>query len=212
MIRQQRDEFGTMLGDVDEIMKTISRVLLAASVCGIGLQNPAFAFTPNTTPLTRNEKTIENFGTGVAIALPVIAGGITLWKGDRRGSAQLITETVLTVGTAYALKNLIRERRPDGSDYHSFPSNTTALAASGSTFLWRRYGWEYGLPAVAMTEFVAYSRVQARQHRWYDTLASSAIAAGYGFVLIPRFKKRYNVDTSLEAAPDGAMIRLSYAW
>jgi membrane-associated phospholipid phosphatase len=162
------------------------------------------------TPISSREKTIENLGTGVAIALPVIAGGITLFKNDRKGSLQLITETFLTVGTAYALKNIVRERRPDGSDYQSFPSDTTALAASGSSFLWRRYGWEYGLPAFAATQFVSWSRIQAKQHHWYDTLASSAIAAGYGYLITTPLKKRYNISTDLEAAPDGALVRMSY--
>jgi len=148
----------------------------------------------------------------MAIALPIVAGGIAVWKHDRVGVAQLAVERLLTVGTAYALKNVVRERRPDGSDYQSFPSETTAVAASGSTFLWDRYGWQYGVPATALTEFVSYSRVQARQHRWYDTLASSAIAAGYGFVVTTPFKRKYNINTALEAAPDGGLIKLSYAW
>jgi membrane-associated phospholipid phosphatase len=185
-------------------------ILIIVSVAG--LSQPAFAFTPNKTPLTSTEKNIETLGTGIAVALPLVAGGITLWKRDRVGSAQLLVETVLTVGTTLALKNIVRERRPDGSDYQSFPSDTTALAASGSSFLWGRYGWQYGLPATALTEFVSYSRVQARQHRWYDTLASSAIAAGYSYILTTPFKRRYNIDTSLSANPDGGEIRFSYAW
>jgi membrane-associated phospholipid phosphatase len=172
----------------------------------------AQAFTPNKTPLTSTEKHIEQLGTGIAIALPLVAGGIAYYKNDRVGIAQLVVESAMTLGTVYALKNIVREQRPDGSDFHSFPSETTALAASGSSFLWRRYGWEYGLPAFAMTQFVSYSRVQAHQHRWYDTLASSGIAAGYAYVLGTPFQRRHNIDTSLEAAPDGAMVRLSYQW
>jgi len=67
---------------------------------------------------------------------------------------QLTVETVFTVGTAYALKNIVRERRPDGSDFQSFPSDTTALAASSSSYLWGRYGWQYGLPAFAATQLL----------------------------------------------------------
>jgi hypothetical protein len=172
----------------------------------------AQAFTPNKAPLTSSEKNIETLGKGIAIALPVVAGGIAWYKDDKVGIAQLVVESALTVGTVYALKNIVREQRPDGSDFHSFPSETTAIAASGSSFLWRRYGWEYGLPAFAMTQFVSYSRIQAHQHRWYDTLASSGIAAGYAYVLGTPFKKRYNVETSLEPASDGAMLKLSYQW
>jgi hypothetical protein len=68
------------------------------------------------------------------------------------------------------------------------------------------------LPAALTTEFVAHSRVQAKQHHWYDTLASSAIATKYGYVLTTPFKRRYNIDTSLEAPPDDAAIHLSYRW
>jgi membrane-associated phospholipid phosphatase len=154
--------------------------------------------------------TLETAGTGIAIALPLVAGGITLYKHDRMGSAQLVAETLLTVGTAYGLKQIVRERRPDGSDYQSFPSDTTALAASGSSFLWGRYGWQYGLPAFALTQFVSFTRVNAKKHHWYDTMASSALAAGYGYIVTTPFQKRYNITTSLDAAPDGGMLHLSY--
>ena len=97
------------------------------------IATPAFAFTPNTTPLSKSEKNIETIGTGVAIALPLVAGGITLLKHDRVGTAQLLVESALTVGTAFALKQIVKERRPNGSDYQSFPSDTTAIAASGSS-------------------------------------------------------------------------------
>ena len=157
-------------------------------------------------------QTITTAGSGIAIALPIIAGGISVYKGDWTGVAQLTVETALTVGTAYALKNIVREQRPDGSDFHSFPSATTALSASGSSYLWGRYGWQYGLPAFVATQFVSYSRVQAKQHHWYDTLASSAIAAGYGYLITTPFQERYNIYSDLEASPDGAVVRLSYNW
>src|ERR1019366_1530322 len=119
------------------------------------------AFTINKTPLTSTQKNIESAGTGLSIALPIVAAGIAWEKNDvRLGWAQLAAETVLTVGTVYVLKNVIHEERPNGADNKSFPSDTTALAASGSSFLWGRYGWEYGLPATAVTGFVAYSRIQ----------------------------------------------------
>lgn len=180
---------------------TVAQPAWAASTT-VNLGTPA--------PLSKTKKDIETLGSGVAIALPLVAGGISYFKHDTMGLAQLTVETVFTVGTAYALKNIVRERRPDGSDYQSFPSDTTALAASGSSYLWGRYGWQYGLPAFLATQFVSYSRIQAKKHHWYDTLASSAIAAGYGYALTTPFKRKYNIDTSLQATPDGAAISLSY--
>ncbi len=72
-------------------------------------------------PLTSMEKNIETIGTATAIAMPLAAGAFSFYKKDRIGLEQLATETVLTVGTAWALKQFVREQRPDGSDFHSFP-------------------------------------------------------------------------------------------
>jgi membrane-associated phospholipid phosphatase len=154
--------------------------------------------------------TLETLGTGIAIALPAVAGGIAVYKDDWVGVAQLGVGGVATVGTAEILKNVVRERRPDGSDYHSFPSATTAVAASGSSFLWARYGWQYGLPALAVSEFVAYTRVESKQHHWYDTLASSGIAAGYAFIFDTRYREPRHLYSSLSATPDSAYLQLTY--
>ena len=153
---------------------------------------------------------LETVGTGVAVALPIVAGGIAVSKNDWIGVEQLGVEGILTVGTAYGLKQIVRERRPDGSDYHSFPSATTAVSASGSSFLWGRYGWQYGLPAFMATQFVSYTRIESKQHHWYDTLASSAMAAGYGYLVTTPFHKRYNIYTDLSVTPDGAFVQMSY--
>ena len=152
---------------------------------------------------------IETAGTALAIALPLTAAGIAFSKKDWNGLVDLGLTTVATVGTAYALKHVIKEKRPDGSDFQSFPSDTSALASSGSSFLWARYGWQYGLPAFAASSFVSYSRVEAKKHHWYDTAASTVLAIGYSALFTPRFNK-YAIYSSLEASPDGAMLRFSY--
>lgn len=192
-------------------MHSARRICALLAILG-SVTGEAQAFTVNTTPLSKTRKDIETLGTGVAIALPLTAAGIAWFKHDRVGLAQLAVEGVMTVGTVYALKNIVREERPDGSDDHSFPSETTAVAASGSSFLWGRYGWEYGLPATAVTGFVAYSRVQARDHHWYDAVASMGISAAYGYVVTTPFQRRYNIQTELTPLPGGAYLRLSYNW
>src|SRR3954462_7482722 len=129
----------------------------------------------------------ESLGTDVAIALPVIAGGITLAKDDWKGTAQLTVDTIATVGLAYGLKHVIREQRPDKSDFHSMPSDTSALAFAPAQFLWDRYGWRYGLPAYAAATFVAWSRVDADKHHWYDVTASAALAFGVSKIFTTRY-------------------------
>lgn len=152
---------------------------------------------------------ITTIGTSVAIALPLTAAGIAVSKRDWVGAERLAATTFLTVGTAFALKQFVREKRPDGSDFESFPSDTTALAASGSSFLFARYGWEYGVPAFAASQFVSWSRVRADKHHWHDTAASSLIAIAYSALITPRFNK-YNIYSSFESAPGGGVIRMAY--
>jgi membrane-associated phospholipid phosphatase len=160
-------------------------------------------------PAAVRADTTETAGTAVAIALPLTAAGIAAYKGDWNGVIDLGLTTLATVGTAEALKHIVKEQRPDGSDFQSFPSATSALASSGSSFLWARYGWQYGLPAFAASSFVSYSRVEAKKHHWYDTAASTVLAIGYSAIFTPRFNK-YAIYSSLEASPDGAMLRFSY--
>ena len=153
---------------------------------------------------------LESIGTDVAVALPLVAGGIAVYKGDWMGVVQLGAGGFSTVATVYALKHVVREQRPDKSDYQSFPSDTVAIAASGSSFLWARYGWQYGLPAFAVSEFVAYTRVDAKKHHWYDTLASSAIAASYAYVLDTRYREPNRFHSDLSVTPGSAYIRVAF--
>src|ERR1700761_45568 len=151
---------------------------LFAALMVIGIEPPAFAGSS------------ESLGTDVAIALPVIAGGITLYKDDWMGAAQLTVDTVATVGLAYGLKHVIKEQRPDKSDFQSMPSDTAALAFAPAQFLWDRYGWEYGLPAYGAATFVAWSRVDAQKHHWYDVAASAGIAFGMSQIFTTRYRPK----------------------
>ncbi len=154
---------------------------------------------------------IAKAGEAIAIALPVAAGGISISKNDWTGLAQMIVDTGATVGTAYALKYVVHEERPDHSDNQSFPSDTAALGFAPAQFLWDRYGWEYGAPAYAAALFVGYSRVEAKQHHVWDVAASAAIYFGYSKIFTTKFRN-YNIYTSLNATPDGAYISASYRW
>ncbi|MDR3528846.1 MAG: phosphatase PAP2 family protein [Rhizomicrobium sp.] len=164
-------------------------------------------------------KMTESAGTGVAIALPVVAGGITLLKNDREGSFQLAVTTALTVGTAYGLKHLIHECRPfakpcgpGSNNWDSFPSDTAALAFAPAQFLWQRYGWEYGVPAYAAAGFVAWSRVDAKKHNWGDVAASAGISLLYNELLTTRFRKHSGLSTNLQAGPHEVYGSVNYSW
>lgn len=154
----------------------------------------------------------ESLGTGVAIALPLEAAGVALlhdW--DWKGVEQLTFDLGATVGTALILKQIVREQRPDHSDFQSFPSDTAALAFAPAAFLWDRYGWEYGAPAYAAAAFVGYTRVDSQQHHWWDVVASAGIAWSYSHFITHRWRNP-NLESEVYATPGGAYARLNYRW
>jgi membrane-associated phospholipid phosphatase len=164
------------------------------------------------------KSTTETAGTAVAVSLPVVAGGITLFKDDWTGTAQLVVSTVLTVGTVYGLKHIVRECRPfakpctpGGPNWDSFPSDTSALAFAPAQFLWQRYGWEYGVPAYAAAGFAGWSRVDAKQHHWWDVATSAAISFGYNELITTRYRPR-GFNSAFTASPDGVQAQVSYRW
>jgi membrane-associated phospholipid phosphatase len=103
----------------------------------------------------------------------------------------------------------VREQRPDHSDFHSFPSDTAALAFAPAQFLWDRYGWQVGLPADAAATFVGWSRVDAKKHHWYDVAASAGLAFGFSKFITTRYRAP-GLYYGAQASPDGGYIHLSY--
>ncbi len=118
---------------------------------------------------------VKTAGEILRIALPVAAGGFSLYKKDYDGVLQLTVSEVISEGTSLVLQHFIKEQRPDKSDWHSFPSDSAAVAFSAASYLQIRYGWDYGLPAYAVAAFVGYSRVEAKKHHWGDVAAGAVL-------------------------------------
>ena len=154
--------------------------------------------------------TLTKAGDILRIALPAAAAGISLYKDDYTGLKQFAIAYVATVGIAYGLKQVIHERRPDGSDWHSMPSASAASAQAASAYLWHRYGWEYGVPAFGLALLTGYSRVQAKKHHWYDVAASDVIAFSVNYLVVSRYHKPYSpYEFSMGATPDSVSVQFA---
>ena len=90
----------------------------------------------------------------------------TVALGIGYGSMFLITQ---------GLKLAVHEQRPDGSNYHSFPSGHTAAAITGAELIRQDYGWGWGAAFYACGAAVAYGRVIHERHWWWDTLAGAGV-------------------------------------
>ncbi|HZP13459.1 MAG TPA: phosphatase PAP2 family protein [Nevskiaceae bacterium] len=80
-----------------------------------------------------------------------------------------------TIAITYALKYSVHEERPNDEDSHSFPSGHAAVTFAGAEFIRKEYGWSWGIPAYVASTFVAFSRVNAREHYTWDVISGATI-------------------------------------
>ena len=125
-------------------------------------------------PRVSAETSAESVGDILQIALPAAAFGMTFGYDDPGGRTQFYKSFFSTLGTTYALKLMVDKERPDGGNM-AFPSGHTSAAFSGASFIQRRYGWKYGVPAYAAAAYVGWSRIDADAHYVEDVVAGAAI-------------------------------------
>ena len=139
------------------------------------------------------------YTTDVLCLLPdATALGVAFAKHDTEGMKQLGLSTATCLAINYGLELCIKKDRPDGTGHHAFPSTHTAVAFNGSTFLMKRYGWKWGVPAYVVSSFVAWGRVHSDRHDWWDVLGGAAIGAGSAFIFTRPFVK--DVDVAISPA------------
>lgn len=154
-----------------------------------------------------SQMVVRDIGDYVQISLPLTGLGMSLAKKDREGTYQVLKSFALQTGTTILLKRAINRKRPSGGKY-SFPSGHTSLSFMGSTFLWKRYGWRYGVPATIAASFVGYSRAGINDpvHHPSDVFAGAAIGVLSSLIFT---KKRQSVNR-IDVTGDTTHIRINF--
>jgi len=119
---------------------------------------------------------VEKTGDLLQVLIPAVGLGATFFyeEGDE-GTIQFAKSLVASQIITRGLKLAINKTRPNGECCNSFPSGHTSVAFMGATFIQKRYGWKYAVPAYLGAAFVGYSRVQSDKHFTEDVLAAAAI-------------------------------------
>lgn len=125
-------------------------------------------------PQAQADDTIERAGDVLQFVLPAAAYGMTFGFQDPEGRIQYTKSLALSTAVTWGLKLSVDRERPNGGSY-SMPSGHASVAFSGASFIQRRYGWEYGIPAYLAATFVAYSRVESDNHFAEDVVVGAAI-------------------------------------
>ena len=152
--------------------------------------------------ISNQRKAVRTSGDIGAVLLPVAGLTAILIQKDWEGLKQGALAGVTTLGVTYALKYAVKKERPDYSDNHSFPSMHTSVSFAAASFIQRRYGWKWGLPAYVVSTYVGWSRVYGKKHDWWDVAAGAAIGAGSSYIFTRPFSKKHDLSLS-PVAGDG---------
>lgn len=176
--------------------KYVPALLLASSLV---IAAPSYA---------ADNSSLERAGDIVALTLPAIAYGSTYYMNDSEGRQQFYQSFATNLAVTYAVKSTINKDRPDGSDNDSFPSGHASLAFQGASFIHKRYGLEYSIPAYVGATFVGYSRVKADKHDVADVLAGAALGVASSMYLTKSYNDQLLITTNL--APDYYGLTVHY--
>lgn len=151
---------------------------------------------PQVIPQSHAQKCVDVSTDIVALALPTAALVGTLCARDWKGLVQGVETAAATAAATLILKYSIKEWRPDMSDRHSFPSGHTAVSFATAAYLQRRYGWAFGGPAYALSCYVAWGRVFAKQHHFWDVIGGAVIGAASAYIFTTSFARKHNLQVS----------------
>ena len=139
---------------------------------------------------------------------PSAAGfAASVWQKDWVGLRQLALTTSVALAANYALELSVTKDRPDQTEHHAMPSTHTLLAFSGAAFVQRRYGWKWGLPAYALSAYVAWGRVYSKRHDVWGVLVGAAIGVGSAYAFTRPLGR--HADLTLAPASVGGGCGLS---
>ncbi|MDE5871287.1 MAG: phosphatase PAP2 family protein [Muribaculaceae bacterium] len=171
-------------------------IISVVSSC-LSLAEPP-AFIPST-----SQKSVRTSTDVIAVTLPATALAVTLIERDWEGLKEGALSAAVTAGVTLGLKYLVKEQRPDFSNRHSFPSGHSAVTFASATYIGRRYGWKWSIPAYALSAYTAWGRVYGKKHHWWDVAAGAAIGAASSMLFTHPYMRKHEaalipavIDTS----------------
>ena len=115
------------------------------------------------------------------VSLGLASAGV---KGKHKLGDQVILallSNIIAQGVTQSLKRIVRYPRPNGEDYHSFPSGHSTTAFTNATILHEEYGQRsllYSIGGYGTATAVGTMRVLGNHHWFADVLMGAGIGIG----------------------------------
>ena len=136
-------------------------------------------------------KLIETSGDALLIILPATALTSTLIIGDYDGTWQFAKGAIFNQAITAGMKYAINKKRPFDNGNRAFPSGHTSTTFQSATFIQKRYGWKYGVPAYVLAGFTGYSRIYAHKHDGWDAIAGAVVGIGSAYLFTTPYQKEH---------------------
>lgn len=131
-----------------------------------------------------------------------LTSAIIVYERDYEAFIPYFTAQTVNGLSIDGIKRKVRERRPNGMGFDSFPSGHTAQSFVNAAFIHTRYGiWHAAVP-YALSTFVAFSRVYEGWHYTHDVVAGALISSLIAYAFTKNFV--------FEASPDGYKIGFDF--
>ncbi len=169
----------------------------------------SFLFLINTNKFYAQKSTIQTAGDIGLIIIPVAALSTTIIKGDKKGTWQFTKGFLLNQAITLGLKASINKTRPDFSDKNSFPSGHTSTSFQGASFIHKRYGFKYSIPAYAVAGFTAFSRIDSNKHDGIDILAGADIGIGSTYLFTTPYQQEH-MELTFNSSNDSYLLGFTY--
>lgn len=164
--------------------------------------------------LGQSSKWGDFMGQLVPNALYIGAMTISGYNGDSDGYRRAIgmfKATAYSTATTTILKYTVREPRPiDHNWKNSFPSGHTTSAFAFSGYVMAEHEYWLGIPALLLSTFIGYSRINDNMHWLHDVTAGATIGWVYGWGISKyQQKKKSEEVTAIMPIYDSQTIGLA---
>ena len=182
-------------------------VIMALNLLPLASNAQEQTFTPS-----KSQKAVRTSTDVILVALPASALAATLIEQDWEGLKEGAFTAAATAGATLILKYAVKENRPDFSNHHSFPSGHAATTFAAATYIGRRYGWKWSIPAYALSTYTAWGRVYGKKHHWWDVAAGAAIGAASAMIFTHPYMQKHEMAIIPVADESTAGIMASFTF
>ena len=160
--------------------------------------------------LAQAKSNTEQAGDILTLLIPAIGIGAAVALEDQEGQIEFLKAYGSTAAATQILKYTVRAPRPnDSNSITSFPSGHTSSAFSGASFIHKRYGISYAIPAYIGAVYTAYSRVYADKHYTKDVIAGALLGIGFSWYFVSPYE---NLQITPTVDNDAYGVQFNYKW